>query len=318
MRILFSEGETTSLASSITKFRLENGRRYHALKDGSYTVPNDDMENERLDIQHYSCLLTLDGRLYTAPIGDKPLNRVLDGGCGIGNWTIDFADAHPETKVRQMCPAVRVDLSPVQSTFVPPNVEFFVDDIEEEWTYSAPFDFIYLRMLLGAIGDWPKLIAQAYRHTAPGGYVELMDAIYPVESDDGTLTEDSAVYRWNKLLTEAAAKANRRLDEGRNHRQNLIDAGFQNVTETRYKWPINTWPKDPKFKDLGAWTLENFLQGVQGFTLALFTRVLGWTQEEIELFLIEVRKGYKDRRIHAYWHIVVVHGQRPEEEAGAS
>jgi len=90
------------------------------------------------------------------------------------------------------------------------------------------------------------------RHTVPGGYVELMDAIYPVESDDGTLTEDSAVYRWNKLLTEAAAKANRRLDEGRNHKQNLIDAGFQNVTETRYKWPINTWPKDPKFKDLGT------------------------------------------------------------------
>lgn len=46
---------------------------------------------------------------------------------------------------------------------VPPNVEFFVDDLEAEWTFTKPFDFIYMRMLSGSIRDWPKLLGQAFR-----------------------------------------------------------------------------------------------------------------------------------------------------------
>lgn len=300
--------ETTSLASSITRYRIENGRSYHGYKDGAYYVPNDDIENERLDVQHHTCLLTLDNKLFTAPIGkDEPLNRVLDGGCGTGLWAIDFADEHPETQV------IGVDLSPVQSSFVPPNVTFYVDDLEEEWTYSSPFDLIYLRMLLGAVADWPKLLAQAYKNVRPGGYVELMDAVYPVDCDDGTLSPDSPVYKWNKTLCEAAAISGKRLDEGLRHKKYMIDAGFENVTETRYKWPINTWPRDPKYKEIGAWTLENILQGIQGFSLALFTRILGWSPEQVELFLVDVRRDFKDKNIHSYFHVVVVHGRRPKE-----
>jgi hypothetical protein len=46
---------------------------------------------------------------------------------------------------------------------VPPNLEFFVDDLENDWTYVNKFDFIYARMLTGAIKDWPRLISQAYQ-----------------------------------------------------------------------------------------------------------------------------------------------------------
>jgi len=47
---------------------------------------------------------------------------------------------------------------------VPPNVEFFVDDLEEEWTYQTPFDFIYMRLLTGSILNWPKLFGQAFKY----------------------------------------------------------------------------------------------------------------------------------------------------------
>lgn len=49
------------------------------------------------------------------------------------------------------------------ATSVPPNVSFFVDDVEEEWTYTSPFDFIYLRAMTGSIRNWPKLFSQAYQ-----------------------------------------------------------------------------------------------------------------------------------------------------------
>ena len=47
---------------------------------------------------------------------------------------------------------------------VPPNLQFEVDDIEENWTYSAKFDFIHGRMLTGSIQNWPRLIEQSYKY----------------------------------------------------------------------------------------------------------------------------------------------------------
>lgn len=46
---------------------------------------------------------------------------------------------------------------------VPPNTEFFIDDLESDWTFVNPFDFIYVRMLTGSIRDWPKLVGQAFQ-----------------------------------------------------------------------------------------------------------------------------------------------------------
>lgn len=300
---------TTSLASSIAKYRMENGRTYHTYKEGSYHLPNDEIENERLDLQHQLCFLTFNNKLFTCPAGvDKPLKRVLDAGCGTGAWAMDMADEHPETEV------IGVDLSPIQPTLVPPNITFLVDDLEAEWTYSQPLDLIYLRFLVGSISDWDNLIRQAFQNLSPGGWIETADAVYPLACDDDTVTEDQAVYKWSNLMRDAAAKVHpgRSLDGSMELKQKMIDRGFTNVTEKWYKWPMNSWPKDPKFKELGGWTLENVLSGLSALSLALFTRVLGWTCEEVELFLIDVRQDLKNKNIHGYWRILVVSGQKLE------
>jgi hypothetical protein len=51
------------------------------------------------------------------------------------------------------------------------------------------------------------------------------------------------------------------------------------------------------------WTVENLTTGLQGLSLALFTRCLGWSAEELEVFLIDVRNDMKNTRIHAYWNM---------------
>ena len=53
-------------------------------------MPNDDTEQERLDLYHHIFLLLKNGQLYTAPL-DKPQN-VLDIGTGTGIWALDFAE----------------------------------------------------------------------------------------------------------------------------------------------------------------------------------------------------------------------------------
>ena len=46
---------------------------------------------------------------------------------------------------------------------VAPNVQFYVEDVEDEWDYHNPFDFIYARMMTGSIKDWPKFFRQSYQ-----------------------------------------------------------------------------------------------------------------------------------------------------------
>ena len=55
-------------------------------------MPNDENEQERLDMFHHIFLLFLDGRLYTAPLETIPIRRVLDAGTGTGIWAMDFAE----------------------------------------------------------------------------------------------------------------------------------------------------------------------------------------------------------------------------------
>ena len=98
---------TSSVTSSVRAYRQENGRTYHAYKDGSYLVPNDEVENDRLDFQHAMFLRTLGGKLQLAPV-PKDSQNVLDIGTGTGIWAIDFADEYPSAKV------VGTDLSPIQ------------------------------------------------------------------------------------------------------------------------------------------------------------------------------------------------------------
>lgn len=296
---------SASIASSILNYRYENGRRYHAYKAGSYVLPNDDTENDRLELQHHMFRIMYDDKLYLCPADPEKLQYVLDAGTGTGVWASDIADEQPHAQV------VGVDLSPIQPSFVPPNVRFYVDDVEDEWTYSYKFDLIYARMLTGSLSDWPKFFKQSYEALQPGGYIELSDIIFPMESDDDTLSKDSALYQWGDLCKQAAEKLNRPLDSARKYSKQLAEAGFTNITEKRFKWPQNHWPKHSKYKQLGIWTYEDIGKNIHGLSAALFTRGLEWSPEDLETFLIEVRKQMKDPRIHAYFPIWVVYAQKP-------
>lgn len=70
---------------------MKNNRRYHAYKEGSYILPNDNQELERLDMMHQMAMIVKMDRLYTAPI--KNPKRILDLGCGTGIWAIEMGQS---------------------------------------------------------------------------------------------------------------------------------------------------------------------------------------------------------------------------------
>ncbi|KAF9872754.1 hypothetical protein CkaCkLH20_09617 [Colletotrichum karsti] len=301
---------STSVNSSVMGFRVENGRTYHSYKEGKYMVPNDDREVERLDLQHNMFMQTFDGRLGTAPPNrpDATVRRVLDVGTGSGIWAMDFGDDHPETEVRG------IDLSAVFPEFTPPNVKFEIDDLEEPWTYSQPFDYIHSRMMNSSISDWRKYIETCYDNLTPGGYLELNEIDIVLLSDDGSLKPEHSIYKIGRLLEDATEKAGRKYQNIKELKPILMETGFEDVTMQQFKWPTNPWPKDPKYKTLGEWNNENLFQGWEGICMAPLTRALGWTREEVIVLMAQNRKDFNNRNIHAYFSIWSIYGRKPEKK----
>lgn len=76
---------TASIRSSVLESMKENGRAYHKYReDRQYMLPDDDREQERLDLQHALFLQSLENQLFLAPIKKEDLREVLDMGTGTG------------------------------------------------------------------------------------------------------------------------------------------------------------------------------------------------------------------------------------------
>ncbi|TEA17468.1 putative methyltransferase tdiE [Colletotrichum sidae] len=236
----------------------------------------------------------------------RTYHRYKEGSTGI--WAIEFGEEHPEADI------LGVDLSATQPASVPSNVRFEVDDIEDEWIFSRPFQYIHSRYMFSGIRDWARYIRRCYENLEPGGYLEIQETDVHIRSDDDSLKTEHALYRWGDLLMEGALKLGAAYLDPPTLKDLMIEAGFEDVSMSLYKFPSNTWPKDGKFKEIGMWNHQNFMDAVEAITMAPFTRGLEWTPEEVSVFLIDVRKDGKDRSIHAYWPQYIFVGRKPEKK----
>ena len=83
--------------------------------------------------------------------------------------------------------------------------------------------------------------------------------------------------------------------------QKLKDAGFEDIKSEAFKLPMGSWPKDPKLKAIGTYNRAQFLQGLNGIAMGLFTRLLDWKPEEVEVFVARIRSDVNNPKLHGYW-----------------
>lgn len=94
-----------------------------------------------------------------------------------------------------------------------------------------------MRFLVGSIDDWKALFREAYRSCKPGGYVESFEVSPFIESDDGTVTDSTALGQWGKFYVEGGRKFGRTFmvyGEGI-QRSAMQEAGFVDIEETNLK-----------------------------------------------------------------------------------
>ncbi|XEV02763.1 hypothetical protein FSHL1_008050 [Fusarium sambucinum] len=297
----------TSLTSSILQGRVEGGRTYAVYGKEEYGLPMDEAELDRIDMCHAKYCALIGKNRYLSPI-DKP-QRILDLGCGTGIWSIEMAEEFTSAEV------IGADVAPTQPGWVPPNCHFEVDDIERTWTWREDsFDFIFSRDLLLAIRNWPALIDQTYTHLQPGGWVEFQAIVGLLGCDDDSIPEDSYLRKFSNMMEQGSSKFGASLTDPMKWKGWFEERGYTNVTERVFKLPFNPWPKDPRMKLLGAWEMENLLQGLEAMVTRMFQKGLGWTDAEVTVFLAFLRKEIKNPRMHGYWPYYVVYAQKPKEE----
>ncbi|RDW74164.1 hypothetical protein BP5796_07606 [Coleophoma crateriformis] len=297
---------STSVSSSVRDYSFENGRRYHAFREGTYLFPNDESEQEREDMKHAMVVNLCGGALHYAPL-ENP-QKVIDIGTGTGICAVDMGDEYPEATV------LGIDLSPIQPSWVPPNVKFMVDDAESRWLHPENhFDFVHVRNLASSIKDFPKLISAAYAHLKPRGWIELQDLYFKVECDDGSMPEDYVLAKWLDNMEHGLKNFGVDLLGPRKHPAYVEEAGFVNVQQKILKVPIGIWPKNKTLKTVGLYNRTMIIDGLQGNSMKVFTKGLGWSVQEVEIFNMEVRKAVMDSSIHSHLTFNVLYGQKPPE-----
>ncbi|KAJ5707343.1 hypothetical protein N7488_007144 [Penicillium malachiteum] len=296
--------DITSVSSSILEYEYENGRRYHSNSLGNYMMPNDEEEQDRMDLAHHIWLMLMRGELYKAPIRDP--RKILDLGTGTGIWALDIAEKFPQARV------IGNDISPIQPSWTLPNIEFIVENFEDEWLYQPDsFDFIHGRLLAGSVANWPEFIKQTYKHVKPGGYFEIQESAVWAWSDDGSLTADSPLFQYVQALDNAGRATGRELNIYYKLHQWLTEAGFEDVTQFTYLLPYSPWPRDPYLKEIGKYQAVQVNQAIEAYGLRLCTQVLGWGEDPSRIFQAMVKQQLRDKNLHAYVKEVVVYGRKP-------
>jgi len=251
-----------SMTSSMREqmLRQEYGRDLNNYSD-VYYLPADNDELDRLGKQ-YNFMTDVMGK-YVPPFhevmqDEGPLGetkRCLDLGCGSGAWIMDVARDFPH------CEAVAVDLVPMQSPSMPPNLRSEVDDINLGLEhFYGDFNVVHAFLIASGIKHYEGLIDQISHVLRPGGLIDIMEwdfGIHDVNKQRIQLSLNQKPPFWlsHFLALVASAFRNRGGDiDGSLRMETYVqnNPDFEQVVFQDFWVPIGPWVKgDPELIRFG-------------------------------------------------------------------
>ncbi|KAB5593271.1 S-adenosyl-L-methionine-dependent methyltransferase [Ceratobasidium theobromae] len=204
---------------------IPHATRYHqSAPRAEYLLPSDRIEADRLQLQHDMFKALYDNKILLSKARLNKKSQVLDSGVGSGSWLMALTKEIPGISIQGI--DIEGNLFPRP---LPNNVNLArmsVLDLPLKWTNR--FDLVHQRgFVLGLRREeWPVALAQLYRVTKPGGYIQLLD---------GNLSRARNVGPANKVQNAMLAELCRRRGLMLNVTDHLADmvraAGFKDVKE---------------------------------------------------------------------------------------
>lgn len=112
-------------------------------------------------------------------------------------------------------------------------------------------------------------------HLAPGGYLEHSEVLPVTASDDGSISEGDPFNIGGKLAIESGQRTGKAMDIQPLIKNMISQAGFVDVVEKIYKWPIGDWPADPRLKEIGIMNARHWMEGIEAWSMRLLTQYHG-------------------------------------------
>ncbi|KAK1989717.1 S-adenosyl-L-methionine-dependent methyltransferase, partial [Colletotrichum falcatum] len=289
------QDSTKSITSSIYRYENLHDRTYHS----------DQFSSTYWYVELISTTQSRTDPFPRAP-NDRPQGDVMEV-CEVG-------ETQPQSVV------IGIDMSPIQPKYVPPNVYFEIDDLNEPWTFDEnSLDYVHMRFLTGSVRDWKFTMNEAYRCLRPGGILESSEPSFAIESDDGTIDEHSAWNQWPRIFDEYGRQTGQTFSVVQLGIQKdaIEEAGFNDVQEFSCKIPIGSWPEDMKQRQLGQYTQAVMETDALGFIMRPATSI-GWTMEQIENYNASLQAEMTSGTTHPWYLFKTVWGcKMPTSSASA-
>ncbi|KAI9321235.1 S-adenosyl-L-methionine-dependent methyltransferase [Dichotomocladium elegans] len=241
------------------------------------------LEDDRLHLQHWAVKLAF-GSNFDAPI-EKELEEgtnVLDSACGPATWTLEMANAFPNSTF------YGTDISPrFPEQIKPGNCKFLVHNILEEPPFEENF-FGYIHERLVVLGikqaDWPKLLKNLTKTLKPGGWLELTEVNQTAQFCRKVMTAAGLDLDIESSLPNLVSEAGliniqkRQVDAPINHSGKMGQLFWENFKEGFSAVRAAFTKFHPEFEEPGAF--EKFIDGIgedsrkSEWTIS-FTRVIG-------------------------------------------
>ena len=107
----------------------------------------------------------------------------------------------------------------------------------------------------------------------------------------------SIFQRWAQLFYDAGDKLGHTFRFSGDVLDNwAAEAGFTDVVHRKINIPYGPWPKDEKFKELGAYTGHYLDLSLDGFAIYPIGELLGWSKEEVHVLVAQMRTAVLNRK----------------------
>ena len=267
-------------------------------------------------------------QIFHAPVKDPRL--IVDVGCGTGIVTRLLGSTYPHAEH-----VYGVDLSPVppardfsylakpgtaafafakKSSRESGNLTFIEGDFNALTANPDPrflpgtFDYLFSRLLVAAIDDWPKHVTRAYRLLKPGGWCEMHDIAFRTTRIHGP---SSGEWDWMQVLIETAATKGFDFQAGEHVEGYMRAAGFVDVQVKRYEFPFSLEDADESQKRISAAFIRD-LWGLFWFLIPSILKPAGYNQGKIEEYRAAMRHDLR-AETGKWLNFWVVWGRKPNE-----